>query len=422
MKMISILYFFVVSSCLCNFFTGTVAAPEEKLPPVLFLPGYGSSLLYGTVDSIENIPVSCRDGHIQPNQSFLIDVDGYTITSIDCVFDLLLLNFDTKSGYYFPPKGISVSTRFNASADGIESIYGPFFKTLETWGYQIGLNLFGVPYDYRLMSDKMYSSTGFITDLMQLIEKTYSLNGGRKVFLIGHSNGGPTMYTFLRSSQVSLEWKQTYMAGMIGLSGNFLGQMNSIRDYTYHTNPKQQNMTCSWEGSLGSVTWGGYEPVQIVPIVSTYVGTPAERNFSAKMDDLYSLFEESGRADWAAQLRAIYGLPPTGNSDSTWENTMDRSRHPQVDVYCLYGSSLKTSYSFRFGGSSTDAEPVETLYMDGDDNQDIFDNAFCNVWGKDSKAVQHKLEAKGFPGVRHMEMISNPKVLEEIRRIVTSYQ
>jgi len=154
--------------------------------------------------------------------------------------------------------------------------------------------LFGVPYDYRFMSDEYYSSSGFIDNVKALIEKAYTINKGRRVFLIGHSNGGPTMYSFLTSKKVSQEWKDRYMAGMIGLSGNFLGQMNCITSFLYNPDSSNQEMAASWEANYGSVTWGGFEPALSANIVTTFANTPQEKNYSSSLVDVSQLFEDIG--------------------------------------------------------------------------------------------------------------------------------
>lgn len=393
----------------------SVVLSKDALPPVLFLPGYGSSKLYCMFDSEKSIPATCEDGKLEAGKKYLIEEDGTYITNIDCVYDLLQLNFDPRTLTYSSPEGVHVFTESMGSFSGIDTVYSPFQSALESWGYKEGVNLFAVPYDYRLMSDRSLSSVGFIRHLKSLVENAYHNNGGRKVLLAGHSNGGPTMYTFLQSSLISRNWKTMYVAGMIGLSGNFLGQMNMIRDFTHHDNPKQQNMTCSWEATVGSITWGGYDATKDVPIVTTGFGTTSERNFTAKVEDLAVLFTESGHSDWAQQLKALSGISPSK------ENTMDRSRHPEVDTFCLFGSNISTSYSFRFSGDAMSSDPAETLFMEGDDNQEIFDNSFCNVWASTKEFQQFYFEAKAFPNVHHMDMISDSAVLEEIHRIIQRY-
>lgn len=386
---------------------------DTTLPPVFYLPGYGASALFAKISAPKYIPPSCASCNIPVGESFEIES---VVDDDACVTDLLTMIFDPITGNYSYPPGIRVFVENIGSFATIGSNNYVFPKYLESWGYQEGFNLYGVPYDYRLMSDRSFIAAGFIQDVKLLVEKVYVLNGNRRVFFVGHSNGGPTMYTFLQSSLLSADWKKKYVAGMIGLSGNFLGQMNAMYDYTYNENTSEQNMVGSWEGAMGSVTWGGYEAVQDVPIITTYVGTPSERNYTAKMDDLVQLFVDSGRSDWAQQLRMLNGIAPST------ENTMDRSRHPEVDVFCLYGSEVKTSYAFQFSTGMMDAKEIKTLYTKGDGDQDHFDNAFCHVWKDQPQGSNYRFDAHAFPGVHHMQMISNPKVLSTVKDILVSYK
>ena len=54
-------------------------------------------------------------------------------------------------------------------------------------------------------------------------------NNSSGVLLIGHSNGGPTIYSFQESMEKT--WFGKYVDGMIGLSGNYLSQMNAIKKF-----------------------------------------------------------------------------------------------------------------------------------------------------------------------------------------------
>ena len=58
-----------------------------------------------------------------------------------------------------------------------------------------------------------------------------------RFIIIGHSNGGPTAYTFLDSMTDS--WKEKYIAGFVSLSGNFLGQMNGFSAFFPTTIPQE---------------------------------------------------------------------------------------------------------------------------------------------------------------------------------------
>jgi hypothetical protein len=207
---------------------------------------------------------------------------------------------------------------------------------------------------------------------------------------------------------------------MISLSGNFLGQMNAWKPFLYCESTVGQEMSASWEASYSSCSYGGYSGLDSVDaMVTTYTGTAQETRYSPKVRDMQALFDSVNRSRWSRMLGAVYP-------------SMDRKRAPEaVNVYCLYGSNVTTSYGFTFAGTILSAEPTETLYTDGDGNQDIIDNTFCLSWENSVNAQGGALSAtkktfsfyaQAFPGVSHMEMVSDPDVLAEIHDILFNEQ
>ncbi len=401
----------------------TIKSTTSTLAPILFLPGFDGNKLFGTITEDAVLPSSCGDVKLPINQPF--ELTGNPQLPTECIQNLLTLQFNsTTQKYSSPYKGFSVSTEQFGRFDTISSKYWMFAKIVETWGYERHHNLFGVPYDYRYMSDNSLTSIGFIQQLQELIEKVYHLNNQRKVILIGHSNGGPTMYTFLTSAIINQAWKDKHIAAMIGLSGNFLGQMNALSSYLYNEDPIDQEMECSWESNVGSVTWGGYEGVKDIPIVTTYYNQPEkEKNYTSQLNDLVSLFDSVGKYGWSDQVKTMYGVNPIDGS-ALPTNAMDRSAHPLVDIYCLYGSNITTTYSYVFNDNIlTNESAAQVRRMGGDGDQDIIDNQFCQVWQQDKRPIvkEYHFEAQPFPNVRHMEMYSNKDVMNKVHDIVLNY-
>jgi hypothetical protein len=205
------------------------ACAVGELTPVVFLPGYFGSQLFATVAEEQYLPQSCANSsvHIPIGVPFST---LYNVTLIakarDCLWDLMRLDFtcDDHSGIcdFVPLPGITVSVNDFGGFKGIEPVYASFPRLLESWGYTPGVNMFGAPYDYRFMSSKQLTSSGLVQQLKGLIEQAYTLSGNRKVVLLGHSNGGPTMYSFFTEPEqtgITQEWKDKYVAAMIGLSG-----------------------------------------------------------------------------------------------------------------------------------------------------------------------------------------------------------
>lgn len=404
-------------------------AVDLTLPPMVFLPGFGASLFSATVDASAQLPEACQNASIPINQPFSVDLT--VAKSQQCLNFLLQLNFDPMSGIYSSPPGVKITTNNFGSFQGIGENYWSFPKDLKKWGYEVGVNLFGAPYDYRLMSDYSLTACGFIGSMKSLIETAYEKAGQKRVILVGHSNGGPTMYTFLTSSQLSQEWKDKHLAAMVGLSGNFLGQFNVIGDFILRSSDDENSdidTECGWEGDYGSLPWGDYSGTKDVVFVTTYAGTAQEKNYTPRLSDLVSLFQSVQRDDWVMRLQGMYGVRPNLTSavagELNFANTMDRSAHPLVDTYCLYGSELKTEYGYVFPGNIMAGKPTKVLSMKGDSDQDIVDNTFCSTWSLDARpeASRYRLEMEAFPKVHHMDMISDSAVLGKLHKIVDSYR
>lgn len=384
-------YFYVLTVVILM----TVIQCIQSLPPLIFAPGYGGSELYATINSNDEVPAPCRDVHgVLVGQPF----PPYRLTKQDCVWALLT----TPS-----PKGVSISVKDFGGFGGIMQNYWSVIKSFSDIGYEVNKNLFGAPYDYRWMSpNALVSITSFVSDMQILVEQAYRQNGNTRVMIMGHSNGPPTLYSFL--SGMPKEWKDTYIAGFISLSGNFLGQMNAFGTFLDTANDGALEMAASWESNYMSASWGDYAGLKGIPLVTTYSGTPQEKNYTTSLTDMTELFASANHEDWAARLASLYPV-------------MDRTQDPDTDMYCFYGSEVQTVYSYVFKEGILNARPIAKRSMNGDDNQDIMDNSFCEIWGDSLTKAGHRFQAQAFPGVGHMQMVTDDKVVAEIKKVLLSY-
>lgn len=387
----------------------SLVAQSFSLPDVYFLPGFMGNFLFATLKNVEYLPSSCNNADIPTNETFLIYPNvSLTARHPACLADLLQLQYDpSKEPSFSSTPGVEISVKNFGGISGIIPVYLPFFTQLKEWGYKFDKSAFGVPYDFRFSTAEGLASTGLFSDLKNLIEKNSRLRS-TKAFLIGHSNGGPTIYSFLAS--MTLDWKKTYLAGVINLSGNLLGQMNAYAAFFHPVSKDMQRMETSWEATYTSAPWGDYEGLaEVKDFIVTYNGTDQETQYSPRLADMQKLFNSIDRSDWTEKLTRLYP-------------SMDRSKAPEgLDVFCLFGTEVDTTYAYVFERSIQDDDPVSKISMKGDGNQDIIDNEFCKVWETDVVSSQRVFEAKGFPGVHHMQMCSNEGVLEEVHRILLSY-
>ena len=118
---------------------------------------------------------------------------------------------------------------------------------------------------------------------------------------------------------------------------------------------------------------------------------------------MIKIFNKNNRNEWSEKLLAV-------SIDA------NRSSHPQVNCYCLYGEDVSTDYSYVFENDILDSKFITSLQTNGDGNQDIWDNTFCSTWKQSSG--NYGLVMKGFANVHHMEMYSNEDVMSYVYDIL----
>src|SRR5206468_8219671 len=97
-------------------------------------------------------------------------------------------------------------------------------------------------YDARLTPDM----GNFLDRTRALIEQTYYENGGRRVHLVGHSNG--PLYAQYLLTHMPRAWRERFIQGFTPIAGNFPGQGSlysilftglNIIDFSLPTDPAQ---------------------------------------------------------------------------------------------------------------------------------------------------------------------------------------
>ena len=216
----------------------------------------------------------------------------------------------------------------------------PIIKTLRGVGYTPGVNLFGVPYDWRLPVDALMQSTNllgtnntFETDLRLLIERAFNASGGLRVHIVTHSMGGPTLLYFL--NRRSLAWKDQFVASFVPIAGPFAGSLKALRAMVSGDDVGLEVPLVKWSLLNENDVMNNFRQAgsasYIAPDYDYYgaqifVSTP-KRNYSAA--DFGQMFIDLG-APVSARL---------------WHRTKDLIsdlHHPQVTSYCLYGWNVAT--------------------------------------------------------------------------------
>lgn len=102
-----------------------------------------------------------------------------------------------------------------------------FCSYLYRHGYKDHHNLFGLPYDFRLVLDPKYRHD-FFDQLQRMIESASLKNGGQRVVLVAHSLGSVLTKWFF-TIHVSQEWIDQYIHQFVCISAPFGGAMFALR-------------------------------------------------------------------------------------------------------------------------------------------------------------------------------------------------
>lgn len=134
-----------------------------------------------------------------------------------------------------------------------------YFKTtsdvLRANGYRDGVDLFGAPYDFRLILNKDVLSK-WMKNFQNLIETAYTTNGFKKVALMGHSCGCVLTHAFLVG--MSKEWKDKHIAKFISVAGPYGGASKAFRTMMSGDNlgiPGKQSTFRDIGRTLSCITW-----------------------------------------------------------------------------------------------------------------------------------------------------------------------
>ena len=120
----------------------------------------------------------------------------------NCFLENILLSFNETTKTTSNQPGVYLRVDEPGSLDGMRYLdefkafkyYADMFAHFESVGYKDGLNMMGVPYDWRKSPNEMQ---GIMDSMKTLTEKMYYSNSNKTVYLVSHSLGGLLTKKFL---------------------------------------------------------------------------------------------------------------------------------------------------------------------------------------------------------------------------------
>ena len=109
--------------------------------------------------------------------------------------------------------------------------FSPICKELESGGHTVHRDLFGFPYDFRLLLDPIVREETMML-LKSIIDIAYATNSERRVVIVTHSLGGLLLHWFL-TCFVDAAWANKYIDSIVGLNVPFGGSSAALKTTLY---------------------------------------------------------------------------------------------------------------------------------------------------------------------------------------------
>ena len=353
------------------------------LAPIVFFPGYGTTVLHVTVTN-QTAVAGCPASGMFDDWVGAAPGGAYDQSCRD-----RLLTPRSRGGHIGRQPGVRVTIPGYGST-ATAPVYTQLFDRLDRAGYTAGKDLLVAGYDFRLTPDL----GGFLRRTVRLVERTAARNGGRPVRLVGHSNG--PLYAQYLLTHRSAAWKRRYIQGFTNIAGNLPGQGAA--------------WTMVFVGTPTSARLNALSP-------ATWMSAPDPAVFG----DRETLVEDrsTGRRYTPRDTTALLRDAKLGFARSLAERYIgfvkfrDRRHFPDVDVTAEKGSGLSTPVgvslpSLELGQDASTSTPIT---LPGDSNQEFITNDAVRAW----RAMPcHRFRLIDNPGVDHITLAWNDGVVARL--------
>ena len=398
-----------------------------SLEPVILFPGLAGSGLEAEIDKNYKPAWNC----FKEWSWWGIWINLYEALAQTCWFDNLNIRYFVHNNSYVDNPGVKIKARDFGGLNGVNKLdhfddpfgltdyYQPIIESLESIGYSAGVNLFGAPYDWRLPVDYLMRTDALGTnhtyeeDVRMLIERAYQSAGNKKVHLVTHSMGGPTVLYFLNHQ--TTEWRATYIASYIPIAGPFAGTLKALKSQI------------SGDSLIGRI------PILDISLLS-------EKDIARNMrssggaaylapdadyygDQVFVTNTARNQTYTSAQLGEMWNDIGAPNTAALWNRTKDLIsdlRGPQVKSYCLYGYGIETeihlTYDKDWPSNPLDVNQPEVDYSDlGDGTVPLFSLVECKSWLTEETDVN----CKEYHLTDHTEILKDEELHVDLLAIVT---
>eukprot|EP00928_Gymnodinium_smaydae_P011850 TRINITY_DN14335_c0_g1_i1.p1 TRINITY_DN14335_c0_g1~~TRINITY_DN14335_c0_g1_i1.p1 ORF type:complete len:448 (+),score=71.88 TRINITY_DN14335_c0_g1_i1:38-1345(+) len=388
---------------------------SRSLAPVVIVPGLTGSALEARLTHAPMPHAFCKHDSGGKWFNTWVRVAELLPEVKDCLVQRLQLFYNKTDDTYSNSQGVELRPVDFGGVKGIDvldpgvSLTAEFMDMIrrfeDSLGYQVGKNLHGAPYDWRLAGDAHARRTngvgGLYAQLQGLIEETVRRNGRRAV-LISHSLGCPTTLYFFHK-YVSEAWRAEFIEGWIALAGAWMGGSAQAACYLggdtlglppwliSHDYVKRVQVTAA------SGVWLAPHPRAFGDRI--ILRTPS-RNYTAA--DVPSLVELIGEQAGGMATRSLFDKLDLAEVQSAPANV--RMQH-------WYSLGVSTREFFEFDKDVTpgfNEAPAKIHNGDGDGSVNAVSLLWPAQWAVPASA---QVSSRAFQGVSHLGMLQDDAVL-----------
>ncbi|KAG1659779.1 Group XV phospholipase A2 [Nymphon striatum] len=374
----------------------------------LIFPGDGGSQLIGKLNRNNTSRYFCSrktDDYFD----MWLNLELLAPYVIECWIDNMKLIYDNVTRKSSNTAGVDIRTVDFGNTTSIDWLDpskaspGRYFidisSSLTKLGLHRGVSIRGAPYDFRRAPNDLAE---YLANMTQLVEDTFHKNNNKKVVLVAHSMGCPTILYFLKVRSQS--WKNKYIKCLVTLSGVYGGAVKALRTFASGDNLS-------------------------VVLISPRTLRQEQRTFpslafllpSDKFWNSSEVLIQTSKKNYTVQdYKQFFTDIDFMNGYYMWQDTsalINDLKPPGVELHCLHGVSVPTEESMIYKeGYFPNYQPTKVL-GDGDGTVNLRSLEGCLRWKNSSK---QKVYHQTFPKVDHMNILRHEPVLQYIDNLVKS--
>jgi hypothetical protein len=383
--------------------------------PIILVPGLGGSALELELHE-KDVPHWYCTKNIDYFRAWL-HLDELLPGVFDCFSHNMKLQYDPGTHHYSNIPGVQSRPADFGGLRGIDYLdymsgkpvtltgyYATVISNLESAGYVGGVDLYGAPYDWRVPSSALYERNEWYAQLKELILTARRNNQGKKVNLVTHSMGGPTIATFLAAN---VTFAEENVANFIPIAAPWMGAAKAIIALLYGDN---------FGIAIGDLNL--ISPLKLREIIRTFGGatymTP-EQSFYGNQ----TFVTWEGKDYHAGELGALLEAFGAEGAATLWQATqhmLAELQAPSIPTTCLYGTGVPTEIAYSYASSDKDTRPTATDTNQGDGTVPLESLRVCQDWKNAGAAV----EIEEFNERDHVGILKDPQVIAAILKVCTT--